>query len=83
MEGFLEKSEGSRPPLKLKNNGISRGLGCNAKIFKKHFLELSYNLVFKNLSHTSELFIVLENHSGTLCKLCIGFYKQVIESVNN
>ena len=57
----MEKSEESRPPLKLKNNtfchfslgcffqklGVSRGLGCNRKIFKKHFLELSYNLVFK------------------------------------
>ena len=81
LEGFLEKSEESRPPLKLKNNGgqlfslgcffqkigVSRGLGCNRKIFKKHFLELSYNLVFKNMHHTSELFIFLETGSGTLC----------------
>jgi len=47
LEGFLEKSEESRPPLKLKNNGehfllfffqgiqVSGGLGCNEKIFKK------------------------------------------------
>ena len=36
---------------------VSRGFGCNAKIFKKHFSELSYNLVFKNMHSTSELFI--------------------------
>ena len=64
----MEKIKESRPPQKLKNNGdlLSRGLGCNAKIFKKDFLELSYNLVFKSMHHTSELFIFSETHSGPL-----------------
>ena len=52
LEWFLKKIQMSR---------------CNAKIFKKHFLELSYNLVFKNMHHTSELFIFLVNRSGPQC----------------
>ena len=45
---------------------MSRGLGCHQKIFKKYFMELSKNLVFKNMHHTSELFIFLETRSGPL-----------------
>ena len=41
--------------------GVSRRLGCNRKIFKKHFLELPYNLVFKNMYHNSELSIFFRN----------------------
>ena len=35
------------------------------KKFLKNTLELPYNLVFKIMHHTSELFIFLETHSGT------------------
>ena len=33
------------------------GVGPNHKIFEKYFLELSYNLLFKNMQHTSNTFL--------------------------
>ena len=44
----------------------------NAKIFKKHFLEFSFNLVFKIMLHTSKkLFISFETRSKTNTKILL------------
>ena len=70
---FFEKMEESRPPLKLKNNGgLLSDIFLQDASFKRYWcqggldvmkknlkntLELPYNLVFKNMYHTSKLFI--------------------------
>ena len=64
-----ERNSDPQSPLKLKNYFLTffsrmlvskdigvRGLGPNPKIFKKYFLELSYNLLLKNLSHLCYIF---------------------------
>ena len=57
---------------------VSSGLGCNAKIFKKHFLELSYNLVFKKyVSHLWAIYFFRKPFRATVYCLFIVFLKSI------
>ena len=49
-------------------------IGRYVKISKKHFLELSYNLVFKYMHETSELFF---------CKPVYTVYRDTVYYFNN
>ena len=60
---------------------VSRGIGCNAKIFKIHFLELSYKLVFKNMHHLWAIYFFVNPFMDTVCVFSghclVTFFKHI------